>query len=57
MLGTLGTNLLRNMPTGKGIIKTGYGFKDFQSEHFQFKKRKGTIRAGYGSKGSSIKNF
>ena len=57
MVGTLGANLLRNMPTGKGIIKTGYGFKDFQSEHFQFKKRKGTIRAGYGSKGSSIKNL
>ena len=46
ILGTLGAILLRNMVTGKEIVRTGYGSKG-----------KGIIRAGYGSKGSSIKDF
>ena len=33
-LGTLGANLLGNMPTGRGVIRAG----------------EGTIRAGFGSK-------
>ena len=41
---TSGASLLRNMLTGKGIIRAGYGSKDLQS-----KKGKGIIRAGYGS--------
>ena len=28
LLGTLGTNLLRNMLTGKGILIAGYGNKE-----------------------------
>ena len=39
LLGTLGTSLLRNMLADKGISRAGEGF----------------IRAGYGSKRSSIK--
>ena len=41
LLGTLGAGLLGNMLAGKGINRTGDGI----------------IRAGYGSKRSSIKNF
>ena len=40
LLGTLGASLLGNMLAGKGMNRSG----------------KGIIRAGYGSKGSSIKN-
>ena len=40
LLGALGASLLGNMLAGKGINKAGEGF----------------IRAGYGSKRSSIKN-
>ena len=50
LLGTIGARLLGNMLTGEGIIRAGYGFKDFQSN-----KGKKIIRAGYGSKGSSSK--
>ena len=41
LLGTLNTRLLGNMLTGKGMNRAGEGI----------------IRAGYGSKGSSIKYF
>ena len=41
LLGTLGASLLGNMLTGKGIIRAGYGSKDFQSN-----KGDGIIRAG-----------
>ena len=30
LLGTLGTNLLRNMLTGKGILIAGYGNKEWK---------------------------
>ena len=40
LLGTLGTNLLGNMLTGKGILRTGYGNKE----------RQGILRVRYGSK-------
>ena len=40
LLGTLGASLLGNMLAGKGMNRAGEGI----------------IRAGYGSKGSSIKN-
>ena len=45
LLGILGASLLGNTLTSNEIIRSGYGCKDFQ-----FKKRKGIIRAGYGSK-------
>ena len=32
LLGTLGVNLLGNMLAGKGINRTGYGFKDLISK-------------------------
>ena len=41
LLGTLGASLLENKLTGKGLKRAGEGI----------------IRAGYGSKGSSIKDF
>ena len=40
LLGILGASLLRNMLTGKGIVRAGYGNK----------KGKGMLRAGYGNK-------
>ena len=40
LLGTLGASLLRNMLTGKGVLKASYGNKE----------GKGILRAGYGSK-------
>ena len=40
LLGTLGTSLLGNMLTGKGILKAAY----------RNKQGKGILRAGYGSK-------
>ena len=43
LLGTLGASLLENMLTGKGINRSGYSSKDFQSN-----KGKGIIRTGYG---------
>ena len=45
LLGTLGTSLLRNMLTRKGIIRTGYRSKELQSN-----KGKGIITADYRSK-------
>ena len=45
LLGTLGTSLLRNMLTGKGIIRTDYRSKELQSN-----KGKGIITADYRSK-------
>ena len=38
LLGTLGANLLRNLLSGKGIVRAGSGDK----------KGKGIARAGYG---------
>ena len=32
LLGILGASLLGNMLTGKGIVSSGYGSKDIQSE-------------------------
>ena len=40
LLDILGASLLRNMLTGKGIVRAGYGNK----------KGKGMLRAGYGNK-------
>ena len=40
LLGTLGASLVRNMLTGKGIVRAAY----------RNKKGKGIIRAGYGSR-------
>ena len=40
LLGTLGASLLRNLLTGKGIIRTGTEKKE--------KKGKGIVRAGAG---------
>ena len=50
LLGTLGTSLLGDMLTGKGIMRVGSGSE-------LFKKGKGIIRAANESKGSSIKDF
>ena len=41
LLGTLRASLLGNMLTGKGILRAGYGSKDFQS-----KEGKGKLTAG-----------
>ena len=46
LLGTLGTNLLGNLLSGKGIVRAGYGHSS--------KKGKGIIRAGYGHPLSSV---
>ena len=40
LLGTLGAGLLRNVLTGKGMLRAGYGNKE----------GKGVLRAGYGNK-------
>ena len=40
LLGTLGASLLRNMLTGKGIVRAASGNK----------KGRGIVRAGYGNK-------
>ena len=40
ILGTLGASLLRNLLTGKGIVRAGYGNK----------KGKGIVRTSYGNK-------
>ena len=45
LLGTLGTNLLGNLLSGKGIVRAGYGHP--------FKKGKGIVRADYGHPSSS----
>ena len=46
LLGTLGTNLLGNLLSGKGIVRAGYGHSS--------KKGKGIIIAGYGHPLSSV---
>ena len=38
------------LAAGKRINTAGYGSKDLRSKDFQFNKRKGIIRASYGSK-------
>ena len=43
-LGTLGASLLRNLLTGKGIVRAGSGYK----------KGKGIVRAGTGRPFSSV---
>ena len=40
LLGTLGANLLRNMLSGEGFVRAGFGSKE----------GKGILRAGYGNK-------
>ena len=40
LFGTLGASLLGNMLTGKGMLRAGYGNKEW----------KGIVRAGYGNK-------
>ena len=40
LLGALGASLLRNLLSGKGIVRTSYGNK----------KGKGIVRAGYRNK-------
>ena len=40
LLGTLGASLLRNLLSGKGIVRAGYGHPS--------KKGKEIVRAGYG---------
>ena len=45
LLGTLGTSLLGNMLTGKGVARAGYGNKE----------GKGVLRAGYGNKNFQFK--
>ena len=45
LLGTLGTSLLGNMLTGKGVARAGYGNKE----------GKGVWRAGYGNKNFQFK--
>ena len=47
LLGTLGANLLESMLTGKSVLSNGYGNNE----------GKGILRAGYGSKGSSIRDY
>ena len=42
LLGTLGASLLRNLLTGKGIVRAGSGNKN--------RKGKGIVRVGYGNK-------
>ena len=44
LLGTLGTNLLGNLLTGKWIVRTGTGNRSLN------KKGKGIVRAGSGNK-------
>ena len=46
LLGTLGTNLLGNLLSGKGIVRAGYGHSS--------KKGKEIVRAGYGHPLSSV---
>ena len=41
LLDSLGASLLRNLLSGKGIVRAGSGIK----------KRKGIVRAGYGKNG------
>ena len=54
LLGTLGASLLRNLLTGKGIVRAGSGRpSSFASQN---KKGKGIIRAGTGKKKNGIFN-
>ena len=48
LLGTLGTSLLGNLLTGKGILTAGSGCPS--SSALQNKKGKGIVRAGTGNK-------
>ena len=46
LFGTLGASFLRNLLSGKGIVRAGYGHPS--------KKGKGIVRVGYGSPSSSL---
>ena len=54
LLGTLGASSLRNLFTGKGIVRTGFGHHSLSaaplncSTSYGNKKGKGVVRAGYG---------
>ena len=53
LLGTLGANLLGNLLTGKGIVRTGSGNengKGIVRASSRNKKGKGIVRAGSGKK-------
>ena len=53
LLGTLGASLLRNLLTGKGIVRAGSGNKEGKgilSAGTGNKKRKGIAGAGTGNK-------
>ena len=54
LLGTSGAHVLRNMLTGEGIIRAGYGSEKSSIKYLQFNKGNWIVRAGYGS---SIKDF
>ena len=47
LLGTLGASLLRNILSGKGIVRAGY----------ENKPGKGILRAGYGSSIKKLFSF
>ena len=52
LLCTLGASLLRNMLTGKGIVRAGYGNEEGKGivrAGYGNKEDKRTLRAGYGS--------
>ena len=50
LLGTLGASLLRNLLTGKGILRVGSGRCSLNSSALQNKKGKGIVRAGSGKR-------
>ena len=55
LLGTLGTNLLGNLLTGKGIERAGSGRPS--SSALQNNKGKGIVRAGYGNHSKNKMDF
>ena len=55
LLGTLGTSLLRNSLTGKGVVRAAYGRP--LSPASQNNKGKGIVRAGFGNQLKSKMDF
>ena len=54
LLSTLGANLLRNLLSGKGIVRAGYGRRSLNSSTpYGNIKGKGIARPGYGHTSSS----
>ena len=56
LLGTLGASLLRNLLTGKGIVRAGSGNnkgKGIARAAYGYNKGKGVVKAGYGRPMSS----